>query len=214
MTRRVLVTSSPLCQPMESAEQLGYEVRILTRVPDMGDGMDRKSKRDSAGPSIMRKTSARNLRARRDSTASVTTLENSEGINVVPPTPLARTESGGTTGTGSRPSSPGGSPKIRYREQGVDEVLQLKLYQAIADGDAPPNATIVLATGDGRAGQFNEEGFIGCIRIALKKGWRVELYSWEDGLSRSWKREFGEGPYKHLFSIHGLSDFGQDLLEE
>ena len=38
ITRRVLVTSSPLYQPMDAAEQLGYEVRIYARVPDMGDG--------------------------------------------------------------------------------------------------------------------------------------------------------------------------------
>ena len=200
---------------MESAEQLGYEVRVLARVPDMGDGMDRRGGRDSPGPSIMRKVSARNLRARHDSAASITTLDNPDGADAgLPPTPLARTESGGTTGTGSRPSSPGGSPRTRYREQGVDEVLQLKMYQVIADGDAPPNATIVLATGDGRAGQFSEEGFIGCVKIALKKGWRVELYAWEGGLSGSWKREFGEGPHQHLFSIHCLNEFGQDLLEE
>ena len=36
------MTSSPLYQPMESAERLGYEVRVFARVPDLGDGMDRE----------------------------------------------------------------------------------------------------------------------------------------------------------------------------
>jgi hypothetical protein len=90
--------------------------------------------------------------------------------------------------------------RIRYREQGVDELLQLKLHQALADipgdGTPPPNATIVLATGDGNVGQFNEDGFLGPVRTALRKGWRVELYAWEEGLSRAWMREFGEGPWR------------------
>ena len=222
---------------MESAVQLGYEVRIYARVPDMGDGMDRnplltvpasgnsgssgdngrstnsKSKRNSTGSGLTRMTLARG-HTRHKSAGGATTSENSDGVNSsLLPTP-ARTDSGGAISPGSPAGTPGGSTRVRYREQGVDELLQLKLHQAIADVDVvPPNATIVLATGDGNVGQFNEEGFLGCVRTALKKGWRVELYAWEGGLSRSWKREFGEGPHRHRFSIHGLSKFGQDLLE-
>jgi hypothetical protein len=74
--------------------------------------------------------------------------------------------------------------KIKYREQGVDELLQLKLHQALAATDnVPEGSTIVLATGDGNIGQFNEDGFLGPVRTALRRGWRVELYAWEDGLS-------------------------------
>jgi hypothetical protein len=54
------------------------------------------------------------------------------------------------------------SAKVKYREQGVDELLQLKLHQALAATDeVPEGATIVLATGDGNVGQFNEDGFLG-----------------------------------------------------
>lgn len=35
-TGRVVVTSSPLYQPMESIERLGYELRVFIRVPDLG----------------------------------------------------------------------------------------------------------------------------------------------------------------------------------
>jgi len=238
VTRRVLVTSSPLYQPVESAVQLGYEVRIYARVPDMGDGMDRnpalvgtgsgnsgssgdngrptssnKNKRNSTGSGVIRTTLVRG-HARHKSANGATTSENSDGPHSGLPSAPARTGSGGALSVGSPAGTPGGSTRVRYREQRVDELLQLKLHQAIADVDvAPRNATIVLATGDGNAGQFNEEGFLGCVRTALKKGWRVELYAWEGGLSRAWKREFGEGPYRNRFSIHGLSKFGQDLLE-
>jgi hypothetical protein len=224
---------------MESAVQLGYEVRIYARVPDMRDGMDRnplpvgaasgnsgssgengrssnpnKSKRNSTGSGITRTTLVRG-HAKHKSTGGATTSENSDGANAGQLSTSARTEPGAAINSGSSSSTPGGSAtRVRYREQGVDELLQLKLHQAIADvDDVPSNATIVLATGDGNVGQFNEEGFLGCVRTALKKGWKVELYAWEGGLSRSWKREFGEGPYRNRFSIHGLSKFGQDLLE-
>ena len=103
--------------------------------------------------------------------------------------------------------------RIRYREQGVDELLQLKLHQAIAATDPPPpNATIVLATGDGNVGQFNEEGFLGPVRLALQRGWKIELYAWEEGLSRAWKRAFSDGPWKERFRIIKMEDFAEDLL--
>jgi hypothetical protein len=192
ITRRCLVTSSPLYQSMDTAEQLGYEVRVLERVPDSGDGQDRRPPGNNVNGDSGRKGY---LRGSSDSDKGV----------------------GGSGGAGV--TAPGsGAPRngrVRYREQGVDELLQLKLHQAIADTDAPlPGATIVLATGDGNVGQFSDEGFLGPVRTALKKGWRVELYAWEEGLSRAWRREFGEGtPWKDMFRIIKMEDFGEDLLE-
>jgi len=114
-------------------------------------------------------------------------------------------------------STPPTAAKVRYREQGVDELLQLKLHQAIADADTvPKGSTIVLATGDGNVGQFSEDGFLGPVRTALKRGWKVELYAWEDGLSRSWRREFGEGSEwgkKGSFRIIPLEQFATSLVE-
>jgi hypothetical protein len=118
-------------------------------------------------------------------------------------------------------------------QQGVDELLQLKLHQALAsiDGPPPPNSTIILATGDGNPGQFSEDGFLGTVRTALKKGWRVELYAWEGGMSKSWKREFGEGSEwakgaggdgaegkeakekEKRFRVVGMEQFGSALVE-
>jgi len=197
ITRRVLVASSPLYQPVNTAQQLGYEVRVYARVPDDGDGADRQHHRDNSGHSHTRGRKGAPMHSRGHS------YRNSMG--------------GGGTSTESETGSGnagGNAARVRYREQGVDELLQLKLHQAIADLDeVPPDATIVLATGDGNVGQFNEEGFLGCVRTALKKGWRVELYAWEGGLSKAWMREFGEGPYKSRFEIHRLDRFAADLLE-
>ena len=55
-----------------------------------------------------------------------------------------------------------------------------------------PGLMIVLVTGDSNVSQFNKEGFCSCMCTALKKGWRVELYAWESGLSQMWVREFAE----------------------
>ncbi len=252
VTRRVLVASSPLYQPMISAEKLGFEVRVFARVPDMGDGMDRTPRpgmgfghtRSHSGSSGMNVPQNGNgtgdgsgTRRRSGSINNVggsgrrkghsrkvsgsTSPENEQGGTSFP---LAFLKSLGSSGTSvllsSSPPSQGSTPpaRVRYREQGVDELLQLKLHQVIAsvDGAPPPGSTIILATGDGNVGQFNEDGFVGGVRLALKKGWNVELYAWEVGLSKAWKREFGEGSeYDKMqkFKIIGLEQFGGDMVE-
>lgn len=220
INRRVLVTSSPLYQPMDSAEQLGYEVRIYARVPDTGDGADRRHSGDLSKGRGGKKSAPIAIRGHSHKNSNGGTSTESDQAAALGSSPQrtgnsrghGRHPSGHTTTTVAPIVTPGG--RVRYREQGVDELLQLKLLQAIADVDVPPpNATIVLATGDGNVGQFNEEGFLGCVRIALKKGWRVELYAWEGGLSRAWKREFGNGPFSESFRIIGMEKFGADLIE-
>ncbi|KZV93960.1 hypothetical protein EXIGLDRAFT_748908 [Exidia glandulosa HHB12029] len=99
------------------------------------------------------------------------------------------------------------SSRPRWREQGVDECLQLKMYQSVVGPDTP--GTLVLATGDAAPSQFNAAGFPGSVRSALERGWRVELYAWESGLSGGWARSFGE---HERFSVRGLEMFAEDLL--
>jgi hypothetical protein len=110
------------------------------------------------------------------------------------------------------------SRKRRHREEAVDELLQLKFLQSLLDVPSPPplGSTIVLATGDGASSQFNPDGFIGCVRRAVERGWRVELVGWEDTTSRAWIElrslvvdvEGGPG-----LTIIGLERWGMDLLE-
>lgn len=319
VTRRVLVTSSPLYQPMESAERLGFEVRIFARVPSTGeerernnhshgrdgngrDGSERNNsygghKRSQSGGSYSfnsnygagnastgavpvagtgdlsqrrqrkRAGSMNNHTNNYTSSSSVTTSTNGTngpsppfsgaGVGVhgrrkahsrkisdnntsteseqlggfaqnfghgyshslptshtsTPPlfpnigttllpsaniisTPQSQLQSHYSQQRNRSQNNVDSSPqRIRYREQGVDELLQLKLHQVLASIDGPPptGSTIVLATGDGNVGEFNEDGFLGTVRTALRRGWKVELYAWEGGLSGRWKKEFGEG---------------------
>ena len=205
VTKRVLATSSPLVQPVDSAEQLGYDVCILQRVPDDGEGVDRhhssSSGADNARPQYA--TPSKHGKGKAP-------LVKTHGRKTSAMSANGGTSTESDSNAGSAPHAP--SPvRKRYREQGVDELLQLKLHQAIAvTDDVPPGATIVLATGDGNVGQFNEEGFLGCVRLALKKGWKVELYAWEGGLSRAWKKEFGKNK---SFEIYMLDKFAMDLVE-
>ncbi|KZT64738.1 hypothetical protein DAEQUDRAFT_752863 [Daedalea quercina L-15889] len=204
ITRRVLVASSPLYQPVDTAGQLGYEVRVYARVPDTGDGADRQ--RHALQHAQSDTQAAVRGRGRRPGGH---TRSHSHKSSIGGGTSTESETNGNGNGNGA-----GASARVRYREQGVDELLQLKLHQAIAHADeVPAGATIVLATGDGNVGQFNEEGFLGCVRTALKKGWRVELYAWEGGLSNAWLREFGDGQYSSRFEVHTLDRFAADLLE-
>ncbi|KAG6860654.1 hypothetical protein C0995_009019 [Termitomyces sp. Mi166 len=199
VSRRVVVTSSPLYQPMNTLERLGYEVRVYIRVPDLGDGMDRTAKK---------KPHKRHLSG--GTTSGGDTVSGSPGTSPLKPT--LSTNFNSTT-----PATPTTPMRVRYREQGVDELLQLKLHQVLAaTDDVPPGATIVLATGDGNVGQFSEDGFLGPVRTALKRGWRVELYAWEEGLSRAWRREFGLGSEwarNGTFQIIGMEQFAASLIK-
>ncbi|KIY61325.1 hypothetical protein CYLTODRAFT_427593 [Cylindrobasidium torrendii FP15055 ss-10] len=264
VSRRVIVASSPLYQPMHSAEMLGYEVRVFARVPDMGDGMDRAQRpihgRTASGSSgvvapssLPDGSSPKHTRAnsnggrRKGHLRKVSgngnangngngngsgSVENGDGA-VLGPVVQKRGSGPPATppaaGTSSPPKSAMSTPlavaeggpqpatRIRYREQGVDELLQLKLHQALAgvDGTPPEGSTIVLATGDGNVGQFNEDGFLGGVRTALRRGWNVELYAWETGLNKAWRKEFGEASEwtPDRFKIIGLEQFGTDLVE-
>ncbi|KAI9511964.1 hypothetical protein F5148DRAFT_1310620 [Russula earlei] len=210
VTRRVLVASSPLYQSVEPASQLGYEVHVYARVPDNGDGPDRSplrhrhSRRRSGGSGSGSGRSAAKDHPARPSPVTESSEPGTSSGSAPPANPPRPAQ---------LPSAPGGG-RVRFREQGVDELLQLKFLQAVAAVDVlPPGSTIVLATGDGNVGQFNEDGFRGCVRTALKKGWRVELYAWEGGLSRTWVREFAEGSWASRFRIIPMDGFGGDLLD-
>ncbi|KAJ4474505.1 hypothetical protein J3R30DRAFT_3295438 [Lentinula aciculospora] len=243
VTRRILVTSSPLYQPMDGAESLGFEVRIFARVPDTGEGMDReKSNNFGNGKQNYHKKSKiekKKVHSRKMSGNSSAESEQNVITGGISPgfmrnsahlysysLPTSHTSTPppflnpNATSSLAPPAvitpSPAQQQRIRYREQGVDELLQLKLHQVLASIEGPPpkGSTIILATGDGNVGQFNEDGFLGGVRTALRRGWKVELYAWEGGLSRAWKREFGEGNDDGpRFKVVGIEQFGSELVE-
>jgi hypothetical protein len=73
----------------------------------------------------------------------------------------------------------------RLVEQGVDELLHLKIANALLDNEGAN--TLVLATGDGSVSDFGT-GFVLQAERALKRGWEVEVWSWRGQLSRNFAK--------------------------
>ncbi|KAF8587640.1 hypothetical protein K439DRAFT_1658968 [Ramaria rubella] len=242
ISRRVLATSSPLYQNMDIAEDLGYNVHVYVRVPDLsgdagnglnnGNGNNNHTNSYNGGSAL----GIRSMKPRKPIPAVQTGAPPGlvRSATESDPGQLSPTISRSTTRThthsrsisATTSTSPSSSStlalasanvsgRIRYREQGVDELLQLKLHQALVSPDADPlptGATIVLATGDGASGQFNEDGFVGVVKTALNKGWMVELYAWAGGISNIWRKvaeEEGRGKLK----IWEMDPYAGDLQE-
>ena len=70
-------------------------------------------------------------------------------------------------------------------EQGVDELLHLKIANLLLDSEEPQ--ALVLVTGDGRVSQFGT-GFALQAERALKRHWRVEVWSWKSALSLAFSK--------------------------
>jgi hypothetical protein len=69
-------------------------------------------------------------------------------------------------------------------EQAVDEMLHLKIANAIIDHSAPQH--LVVATGDGRLSAYGTS-FITQIERAIKAGWTAEVWSWNANLNGKYK---------------------------
>lgn len=84
-------------------------------------------------------------------------------------------------------------------EQAVDEILHLKIANALLD-HAGQN-TLVLVTGDGRISKYNTS-FPQQVTRALQRGWGVEVWSWKAQLSAEFTRL--QAKAGNFLSIHDL----------
>lgn len=151
-----LVASSPLKQDLDPLVRLGWEVSVLKRVEIYEDEVE-----DLNAVKLAPKAVAGRV------TGGGSGLGGGMGLS-------------GRVGAGGGGGGGGGEGGLRrYKEQGVDEILHLKILQALNSRDEP--GRIVLATGDARGGQFNRDGFLGAVREAVKRGWEVELWSFRSG---------------------------------
>lgn len=113
-------------------------------------------------------------------------------------------------GFSSGSDSPGKVARTRWREQGVDEILNLKMMESIIDYHIEPS-TLVLASGDGAVGEFSD-GFFKVVVRALERGWKVELVSFALGMSSSYtNREFTKR-WCNQFKIICLDNYIEELL--
>jgi hypothetical protein len=111
------------------------------------------------------------------------------------------------TGAATAPKTPS-TPK--WVEQGVDELLHLKMCQSLLDSELP--STMVLATGDGAEAEMSD-GFLAHVERALRLGWKVELITWRQQTNGGYKRRGFRQKWGDQFTITELDDFLEDLID-
>ncbi|KAK4108228.1 hypothetical protein N656DRAFT_802076 [Canariomyces notabilis] len=100
--------------------------------------------------------------------------------------------------------------QMKQGEQGVDELLHLKILQSAMD--TPKPSTMVLATGDAASAEYSD-GFKKNIERVLAHGWNIELYGWRRNISSAWREpEFVE-QWGRQFKIVELDDFCEELFD-
>lgn len=97
----------------------------------------------------------------------------------------------------------------RWVEQGVDEILHLKILESLVDTDEP--ATIVLATGDAAEAEYSG-GFMRMVERALQRGWAVELVSFSQGTSQAYQRKGFRAKWGDRFKMIALDEYIDELL--
>ena len=192
VAKRVLVGSTPYLPAFDKAKAVGYETSILEKVYKARELTERQVYFKEHDRNGFRKPQ----RAKAPPANNVATLNGAAG-------------SGSGSGSGSETNAPQYAP-ARMIEQGVDELLHLKILESVVDADAP--GTMVLATGDAAQAEYSE-GFMAMAERALKKGWAVELVSWSKNISamytrREWTRAWGQ-----RFRIITLDDYSEELLD-
>lgn len=73
----------------------------------------------------------------------------------------------------------------RLAEQGVDEIVHLKIANVLLDFEAPQ--ALILVTGDGNESDFGTS-FLQQVKRALKRGWVVHVWSWAGQQSGKYAR--------------------------
>lgn len=112
-------------------------------------------------------------------------------------------------GTSSGPETVAASGE-RWVEQGVDEILHLKILESLLDTDKP--ATIVLATGDAAVAEFSG-GFMRMVERALQRGWIVELVSFSQGTSYAYRKKEFRQQWGEQFKLVELDPYVEELFE-
>ncbi|KAL4920315.1 hypothetical protein BDW62DRAFT_177213 [Aspergillus aurantiobrunneus] len=110
---------------------------------------------------------------------------------------------------GGHSSETNDAPGERWVEQGVDEILHLKILESLLDTEEP--ATIVLATGDAAEAEFSG-GFMKMVERALQRGWRVELVSFSQVTSHAYKKKDFRSRWGSHFQMVILDDYIEELL--
>lgn len=103
-----------------------------------------------------------------------------------------------------------GANENRWVEQGVDEILHLKILESLLDTDEP--TTIVLATGDAAEAEYSG-GFMRMVERALQRSWTVELVSFSQVTSNAYRRKDFRTKWGNRFRMIELDDYVEELFD-
>lgn len=102
-----------------------------------------------------------------------------------------------------------GATEKRWVEQGVDEILHLKILESLLDTEEP--ATMVLATGDAAEAEFSG-GFMCMVERALQRGWIVELVCFSLVCSNAYRRKEFRSQWGNRFRLIELDPYVEELF--
>jgi hypothetical protein len=191
VAKRVLVGSFPEVPAFTMARKVGYEVCLLDKVYKARELTDRQIY-------FKEQDALRNSK------------RNGAKAPVTPAAAAKRSPSfGGSETTAGKEREPQFAP-AKMIEQGVDEILHLKILESVVDNDEP--ATMVIATGDAAQAEYSD-GFMAMVLRALKKGWKVELVSWSANISKMYLRREFRDQWGENFKTVFLDDFAEELLD-
>ena len=188
VAKRVLVGSFPEVPAFTTARKIGYEVNLLDKV-----------------------YKAKELTERQIYFKEQDALRNSKrnGAKALAPSAKRSPSFGSSETTAGKDREPQFAP-AKMIEQGVDEILHLKILESVVDNDEP--ATMIIATGDAAQAEYSD-GFMAMVLRALKKGWKVELVSWSANISKMYLRSQFREQWGENFKTVFLDDFAEELLD-
>lgn len=103
----------------------------------------------------------------------------------------------------------------------------MKILESLLDFSPSPadpaRPLLVIATGDAGSSEYAPNGFLGCVRRALERGWDVEIVAFHSGTSSSWiaeatraeamASEMGDGVgQRGRLRVVDLGDFAEELV--
>ncbi|EGF99904.1 uncharacterized protein MELLADRAFT_118195 [Melampsora larici-populina 98AG31] len=198
--RRYIAASNPLYQPdmIPYWESKGYEIAILDPVVNRNP-----TTRKIINPSRMpRRGSARPT----TNSADKSSCTESDSDPSTTPYPAGKS-----------------SKHLRYKEQAVDEVIQLNMIDTImefdwkgSDHDSRPRPILTLVSGDANAGEYSKPGFWGWVVRCLKLGWDVEIIGFKQAISNRWFQL--ESPTRigdhGMLAVYTLDQFADELISD
>ena len=189
VAKRILCGSNPDVAPFDEARKVGYETNIFEKVHKIREMTERQ-----------KRFAHRDLNAHANGHSSGNGSESATG----------------GSGSGGNSLLPAAHP--RWVEQGVDELLHLKMLESIVDGKAPgagnaqvPRPTMVVATGDAAEAEYSS-GFLKMIHRALEHGWEVEVAAWSANISMEYWNLERSRQWKGRFRVIKLDDFAEELF--